>query len=346
MKPLRSRNQAAVGAVTLVVILLGTLTAYYAESLPLLSNDTTYSAYFAESAGLTVDNDVQVAGVKVGNVTDVELRGNKVLVNFTVHDTRVGDASTASIGIKTLLGEKYLSLRPKGEGVQDPNAPIPLKRTDTPYQIQDVFKDLSTTVKEIDTKQLATSFEVLTKTLEGTPRYMREALNGLSSLSETIASRDEELARLLSNTSQVTGILAKRNDKLRKVIEDGNLLLQELQQRRAAIDALLTGTKQLADELSGLVADNRTQLRPALQKLSRLTGILQRNKHNLSRSLQLLAPFVRLGANAVGNGRWFEGYFCGLLPPTYQSDAVTVNPQSCPQPLSAPNQGIKSGGGN
>ena len=344
MKALRNRNQAAVGAVTVVVIVLATLTAYYAESLPLLSNNTTYSAYFAESAGLAVDNDVQVAGVNVGNVTEVELRGNKVLVSFTVQDTRVGNASTASIGIKTLLGEKYIALHPEGGERQDPNAPIPLERTDTPYQIQDVFKNLSTTVKEIDTKQLAKSFNVLNKTLEGTPKHLRAALEGLSSLSKTIASRDDELSRLLSNTSQVSEILTERNDKLRKVIEDGNLLLRELQQRREAIDALLSGTKQLAEELSGLVADNREQLRPALEKLSRLTGILQRNKDNLSRSLELLAPFVRLGTNAVGNGRWFEGYFCALIPPRYSSDLATVNPQGCTTPLAAPNQGIEKGG--
>lgn len=346
MKALRNRNQAAVGVVTVVVIALVALTAYYAESLPVLSNDTTYSAYFADTAGLAVDNDVQVAGVKVGDVTEVELRGNKVLVSFTVNGTRIGDATTASINIKTLLGEKYLALHPKGQGLQDPNEPIPLKRTDTPYQLQDVFKDLSSTVKKIDTKQLATSFEVLSNTLKGTPKYMREALEGLSALSETIASRDEQLAKLLSNTSQVTEIVAKRNKKLQQVIEDGNKLLKELQQRREAIDALLTGTKQLADELSGLVADNREQLRPALEKLSELTGILERNKHNLSRSLKLLAPFVRLGANAIGNGRWFEGYFCGLLPPTYQSDLVTVNKQGCTTPLSAPNQGVDEVGGN
>lgn len=344
MKPLRHRNQAAVGAVTLVVILLATLTAYYAESLPLLSNNTTYSAYFAESAGLEADNDVQVAGVRVGDVTDVQLQGNKVLVSFTVENTRVGDASTASIGIKTLLGEKSITLQPKGADRQNPNDPIPLRRTKTPYQIQDVFNKLSTTVKDIDTRQLSQSFEVLTDTLEGTPQHMRSALNGLSSLSQTIASRDDELARLLSNTSQVTGILAERNDKLHKVIDDGNLILRELQQRRTQIDTLLTGTKKLADEMSGLVADNRAQIGPALDKLSRLTGILQRNKDNLSRSMKLLAPFVRLGANAVGNGRWFEGYFCGLLPPRYHSDALSMNSQGCTQPLAAPNQGVEKGG--
>jgi len=343
MKALRSRNQAAVGAVTVVVLVLGVLTTYYSDSLPLLSNSTTYSAYFAESAGLSPDNDVQVAGVRVGEVTSVELKGDKVLVDFTVEDTRVGPASTAAVGIKTLLGEKYLELQPAGDGQLDPSDPIPLSRTKTPYQLQEVFDKLSGTVRDIDTDQLSNSFKVLTNALEGAPEHLRTAVNGLSDLSETISSRDKQLGKLLSNTSEVSDILAQRNDRISKVIKDGNLLLNELQQRRAAIDKLLQGTQDLADELSGLVAENQQKLQPALQKLGELTKILENNKGNLSRSLKLLGPFVRVGANAIGNGQWFEGYFCGLLPPSYLSEPLTVNPQGCEQPLAAPNQGVYGG---
>src|SRR5699024_4859433 len=167
MKALRNRNQAAVGAVTVVVLVLAGLTAYYSDSLPLLSNSTTYSAYFAESAGLSADNDVQVAGVRVGEVSSVELDGDRVLVDFTVEDTRVGDGSTAAVGIKTLLGEKYLELRPEGGARQDPNDPIPLSRTTTPYQLQDVFDKLSDTVRDIDTEQVSDRFEILTESLAG-----------------------------------------------------------------------------------------------------------------------------------------------------------------------------------
>lgn len=343
MKALRNRNQAAVGAATVVVLVLAVLTAYYSDSLPLLSNSTTYSAYFAESAGLSSDDDVQVAGVRVGEVSDVELAGNKVLVDFTVEDERVGDGSKAAIGIKTLLGEKYLELRPEGSGSQNPNDPIPVSRTTTPFELQDVFDKLTDTVGDIDTGRLSKSFDVLTDALQGAPNHLRTAVDGLSDLSETISSRDEQLSDLLSNTSEVSDILSKRNDRIRKVMKDGNLLLGELQQRRNSIDKLLEGTQSLSDELSGLVADNKEQLGPALQKLGDLTKILENNKGNLDRSLEMLAPFVRLGSNAIGNGQWFEGYFCGLLPPSYLSDALTVNKEGCTQPLAAPDQGVRKG---
>ncbi|SFQ32596.1 phospholipid/cholesterol/gamma-HCH transport system substrate-binding protein [Amycolatopsis arida] len=345
MTPLRERNQAAVGAVTLVVLVLSLVVVYSAEDLPLFGAGTTYSAHFAESAGLEPDDEVQVAGVKVGEVDSVELAGRTVLVTFRVEGIRVGAASTASIEIKTLLGEKFLALRPAGDTPQDPAEPIPLERTRTPFQLQDAFEQLSTTVTELDTDRLAQSLTVLADALQDTPPHLREALDGLTALSRTVSSRDAELGELLAGASQVSTVLADRNAQLERVIADGNLLLSELQRRRDAISALLRGARELSAELTGLVADNRRQLRPALERLGTVTDILQRNQDNLNRSLALLAPFTRVGANATGNGRWFEGYICGLLPPVIVAGGARVNPEGCSPPISAPDQGITQQGG-
>ncbi|WAL67456.1 MCE family protein [Amycolatopsis cynarae] len=342
MKPLRERNQAAVGGVTLVLIVLVTVVSYFSDQLPLLGTGTTYQAYFTESAGLAPDNEVQVAGVKVGQVSSVRLAGKKVLVKFKVSGTRIGSATTASIEIKTLLGEKYLALQPKGDGAQNPDDPIPLERTSTPFQLQDAFQQLSTTVGDIDTAQLSRAFDAVSGALKDTPQALKDTLSGLSALSKTVSSRDQELANLLSNTSRLSKTLADRDSKVQQMISDGNLLLSELQKRRDAISALLTGTKALSDQLHGLVADNRQQLRPTLEKLGDVTGILQRNQDNLSRSLALLAPFTRLGANATGNGRWFEGYICGLLPPVIKAGGLSINPEGCSVPLAAPDQGVSN----
>lgn len=340
MKPLKERNQAGVGAVALVLIVLVTATTYFSDQLPFFGNGTTYSAYFGESAGLAPDNEVEVAGVKVGTVSSVTLKGKQVLVRFRVKDIRVGDATTASIEIKTLLGEKYLALDPKGSGAQEPNETIPQARTRTPFQLQDAFEQLSTTVGDIDTQQLADSFTVLSDSLKDSPQYLKDTLNGLSSLAKTVSSRDSDLHTLLANTSKVSKTLSDRNAQLQRVISDGNLLLTELQNRKQAINALLTGTQQLSQQLTGLVRDNREQLKPTLEKLGKVTDILQRNQGNLDKSLQLMAPFARVGANATGNGRWFEGYLCGLLPPTINAGVVTINPEGCTPPIAAPNQGV------
>ena len=84
---------------------------------------------------------VQVSGVKVGQVRDIDLDGPRVLVTFTVDDDiAVGDRSEAAIKTKSLLGAKFLELTPRGEGSQA--GTIPVERTSSPYQLPDALGDL------------------------------------------------------------------------------------------------------------------------------------------------------------------------------------------------------------
>jgi phospholipid/cholesterol/gamma-HCH transport system substrate-binding protein len=333
MKRLKDRDQAAVGTVTIVLLVLGLLVAFNADDLPIIGGGTTYTAEFKESAGLRSGNEVRLAGVKVGAVRSVELVRNKVVVDFRVDDVSLGDRSTVSIEIKTLLGDKYLGITSAGSEPQSANDPIPVGRTRTPFDIVPAVGKLSQTVDQIDTKQLAQSFQVLSDTFANSPQHIKDTLTGLSQLSAVLSTRDEQLKTLLANTAGFSQTLADRDEQLQKLFSDASLLLGELQFRREAVHALLTGTTNLANELRGLVADNQELLQPTLNSLDQVTTILAKNQKNLNDSLHSLAPYVRMFNNVVGNGRWFEGYICGLLPPTTDLGIFDINPQGCETPL-------------
>lgn len=325
MKSFQKRNPIPIAISGIVVIVLGLVAALNTEDLPIIGSGTTYQAQFSETAGLKVDDEVRVAGVKVGNVSDVELDGDRVNVSFKVSDAWLGDRTSATIKIKTLLGQKYVALDPLGEQPLDPGATIPRERTTAPYDVLEAFRDLSGTVDQVDTDQLAKSFDVLSQTFSNTPDDVKGALSGLSRLSDTIAKRDQQLSSLLKNTKQVSGTLAGRDKELVKLMEDGSTLLGELQRRKQAISTLLQGSQELSQQLRGLVEDNNEQIGPVLQKLDRLTGMLQRNQDSLSEGIRRFAPFVRVFNNALGNGRWFDNYICGFLLPS----VGPVNEEGC-----------------
>lgn len=316
MKPFRERNPYAIGIISIAVIALIFVAAFFSDNLPIIGGGTTYAADFTEDAGLQTGDDVRIAGVKVGKVTSVGLEGDHVKVSFQVKNAWVGDQSTADIKIKTLLGSKYLAVDPQGTNALNPGTAIPASRTTSPYDVLDAFNGLSRTVTALNTDQLSQSFEVLSETFANTPANVRSALDGLSALSKTISSRDQQLAQLLSNTGQISQTLASRDTEVQKLLSDGTLLLGMLQQREQAIATLLSGTQQLSQQLTGLVNDNQKQLNPVLTQLNQFTSMLQNNQTSLAQGITLLAPFARLFANTVGNGRWFDNYICGLLPPS------------------------------
>jgi phospholipid/cholesterol/gamma-HCH transport system substrate-binding protein len=307
-------------AVLAVVVLL----AFNAPAL--LSTATTYRADFTEAAGLQAGDLVTIAGVEAGRVGAVRLDGDHVRVTFAVEDAWVGDQTSASIQIRTLLGAKHLALDPQGSGPLDPATPIPLSRTASPLDVVAAFDGLSGTIDRLDTKQLATSLETLAATFRDTPGDVRGALDGLSRLSTTVASRDDEIRELLAGTHRLSGVLAARTDDVTALLADGNRLLAELQRRQDAIARLLTGTRRLAQQLTALVADNQAQLRPTLETLGRVVDVLQRNQDDVAATIKNEAVFIRLFSGAVGSGRWFDSYICGLLPtPTIGP----LNPGGC-----------------
>ncbi|MBP2477791.1 phospholipid/cholesterol/gamma-HCH transport system substrate-binding protein [Crossiella equi] len=328
MKPFRERNPVTVGLSGLATLGVLFLAVFFFDDLPLVGGDT-HTAEFTEAAGLKPDDEVRVHGLKVGSVSTVALAGDRVAVTFRVSGVELGDKTGASIRIKTLLGQKYLALDPQGSGSLG-ETPIPRERTQTPFDVSDAFQGLTDTIGQIDTGQLAQSFQVLSETFRDSPEHVRKALDGMSALSTTIASRDAELAKVLANSKRITQTLSDRNDQIAALLQDGNKLLAEIRHRREQISLLLRGTRDLAKELTGLVRDNRAQLGPALEQLDRLAEILQRNQDNLGKALALSGPYYRLLNNPLGNGRWVDSYVCGLLPPTTGEEGC-VPPKGYPR---------------
>lgn len=314
--PPRDRNTVRLGIVGLVVVAVLMVLAFNASSLPLIGGGDRYSAAFSEAGGLRDGDDVRIAGVKVGDVTGVDLEGSHVRVDFRVTgDVAFGPSTAASVRIKTLLGEKYVALEPRGTGQMKEGTQIPLNRTVSSYDVITAFSDLTRTTEQIDTQQLARSLDVLATEFKDTPENVRTALDGLSRLSATIASRDEKLRDLLRSANSVTGTVAEQNKVVDTLIKDADLLVAELETRREAIHTLFTNTSALAQQVTGLVQDNRAQLKPALTQLKGVLATLQKHEADLKKTIAAMAPFTRLFANTLGTGPWFDTYIQNLTNP-------------------------------
>jgi phospholipid/cholesterol/gamma-HCH transport system substrate-binding protein len=318
--PFRERNPIPIGAIGLALIAGLLLLAFNAQDLPVIGGGASYSAALTEAGGIKPDDDVRVAGVKVGKVTGVDLEDGHVRVDFRItEDVAFGPATSASIRMKTLLGEKYVALEPKGRGEMQAGAQIPLSRTVSSYDVVNAFADLTTTTEQIDTEQLSASLDVLATEFKDSPAHVKATLDGLSRLSRTVASRDAELGSLLERANSVSGLVASRSTEVDQLITDADLLMVELEKRRGDIRTLFANTRALADQLTALSQENRAQLRPALDELHRTLSLLQKHDADLQKTIQLMAPFTRVYANTLGNGRWFDTWVSNLVVPVGQA---------------------------
>jgi len=313
--PFRERNPVIIGAVSLAVILMLILGAFRAQDLPLIGGGDTYYADFSEAGGLKADDEVRIAGVRVGKVESVALEGDHVKVGFRLDNPAdFGDQTRAAIKVKTLLGAMYLSLEPAGSGQLDAGSEIPVERTTSPYDVVDAFSGLAQTSEQIDTDQLAKSLTTLADLTRNTPEEFRNALSGVSRLSANIASRNDQINTLLKNLDRVSGVLNDRDQDIVGLMKDSDVLFKALVARRQAVHNLLVSTTTLSKELTALVSQTRADLKPALDHLDNVVAVLNKNEDNLDNSLRLMAPFYRVFANTLGTGPWFDTYIQNLPP--------------------------------
>ena len=308
-KPFRERNPVVIGAISLAVLAGMLLAAFRAEDLPLIGGGDTYYASFTEAGGLEPDDEVRIAGVRVGKVESVELDGGQVRVAFRVQtESDFGSETKAAIKVKTLLGNMFLALEPAGSGQLEEGAEIPVERTSSPFDVVDAFEGLAETSADIDTDQLAASLTTLADLTRNTPEEFRSALAGVSALSRNVAEKNEQIGSLLTNLKRVSSVLDDRDQDIIDLMRDSDVLFRALVERRQAVHRLLVSTTTLSKSLTSLITRTRADLKPALQQLENVLRVLNKNQENIDNSIRLMAPFYRVFASTLGGGPWFDTY--------------------------------------
>jgi phospholipid/cholesterol/gamma-HCH transport system substrate-binding protein len=309
MRPFRDRNPVVIGVLGFVLIALLLLAAFRADRLPIIGAGDEYKAQFAEIGGLKEGNEVRVAGVAVGNVRGIELKGDHVDVTFKLDKgTDLGRDTRAAIKVRTLLGAEYLALSPAGDGELAKGATIPVSRTDPPYNVVEAFSDLSTNTDALDIDEVSSALDALADVAAQTPREFRGAIRGVSDLSENLAARDEQINTLLVNLKKVSGVLNASGPDLERLFKDATVLFDAISARRAAVHRLLVSTSEISTELRVLVKDVRSDLKPALTQLETVTDMLRRNEASLDEALRTVPGFVHALGNSLAVGPWWDTY--------------------------------------
>jgi len=313
VKSFRERNPLVLCAVGVAITGAVVVASLNYDKIPFVETNRQYSAYFAEAGGLIDGAAVQVFGYRVGKVDSLTLDDTGVLVTFDVNDDiPLGDRTEAAIKTKTLLGAKILEISPRGDAQL--SGPIPLSRTQSPYQLPDALGDLTATISGLDTEQLSRSLSVLSQTFKDTPADVKAAVEGVGRFSEALNQRDSDLRNLLANANKLTGVLAERSEQVVGLIADTNALLGQLRSQSDALDHISANISALSQQLKGLIDENRDTIGPALEKLNGALTIVDNHKREIQASIKKLNSYAMSLGESVSSGPFFKAYLANLLP--------------------------------
>jgi len=275
-----------------------------------------YKAVFSDVTGVGKNDDVRIAGVKVGNVADIEIFDRtKALVTFKVDaDSQLTASTLASIRYRNLVGQRYISL---SQGVGGPSilregATIPLQQTEPALDLTVLFngfKPLFEALSPKDINQL--SYEIIT-VFQGEGGTLESLLAHTASVTSTLASRDEIIGELINNLNEVMVTLGNRDTELSDLLIRLRQFISGLSQDREAILGSLESVSDLALETSDLVTGVRKPLAKDIAELREVAGTLDRNKAELDRAIQVLPiKLEKIGRTAI-YGSWFNFYLCNF----------------------------------
>jgi phospholipid/cholesterol/gamma-HCH transport system substrate-binding protein len=275
-----------------------------------------FKAVFSDATGVVNGDDVRVAGVKVGNVEDVEIVDQtKALVTFKVDsDHPVSDSTFAAIRYRNLVGQRYIALT---QGVGGPSllregATIPLSQTSPALDLTVLFngfKPLFEAMSPSDVNKLA--YEIIT-VFQGEGGTMESLLAHTASVTTELASRDQIIGQLIENLNEVMVTLGNRDTELSNLLIKLREFISGLSQDRQAILGSLDSVSSLAVETSDLVTGIRPSLTEDISQLRRVARNIDADKAEVDRALKVLPiKLNKVGRTAI-YGSWFNFYLCNF----------------------------------
>jgi len=337
---LGGRTKLQLGVAWLVVTLVAGVVLMNKQHilLSMRKGDTITAEFSSRYKVAPVVSKVEVAGVKVGQITGFsELDGGGAAVKMKLDkgtlDT-LGTKPKAAIRPATFLGgpglSAYIELTPGGDPGRFDGDRIPVDRTQVPVEFDRVNevlqesarKGLQTTVAGLDAALANGGKEALGATLADAPPALAptgrvlEALGGtepgdlhrqvveLSRAAAVLTATDGEIESVVDNLATLASTLADRAPELERSIATMPATLREARAGLTALDGTLTRLQATAPAARPSVARLTELLRklpPVLRKGTPLLADLRPVVADLKPALDDLAPTAALLHQLLGD---------------------------------------------
>lgn len=262
--------------------------------------DQRATAYFPEVKGLYVGDDVQLLGVRIGEVTEIAPEPDRVRVELKwAADQPVPADAKAVLVAPSLVSVRHIALTPVytgGPRLEDGSV-IPISRTVIPVEWDQMKEEVDKLVRALGPKgansdgSLSRLLDTSAANLKGSGTSMNRTLRSLSEAMSTLADADGDIFGTVRNLQVFVEALAAAdaqvfefNGRLRRVSEF-------LAEDRKRFGAAFTSLDKAFTVVTRFLKDNRQALRDTTDDLRPIADMLADERQGLADALQW-APHV------------------------------------------------------
>jgi phospholipid/cholesterol/gamma-HCH transport system substrate-binding protein len=279
--------------------------------------EIVYNAHFSNTSGLKRDDFVRIAGVEVGKVKKITLERDATLtVEFGTDKTVVlTEGSRAVIRYDNLIGDRYLALEEGAGGtrVLAAGATIPLDHTEPALDLDALIGGFRPLFRALNPDQVNALSGQLIAAFQGQGATISSFLAQTSSVTNTLADRDQLIGQVIGNLNTVLGSLGDQSQQFDKAVTSLSQLVDGLAARKTDISTGLA----YVNEAAGTVADLLSQGRPPLEEIvaenDRASGIVVADHEYFDKLLNTLPDKYRILGRQGLYGDFFSFYLCDAV---------------------------------
>ena len=307
---IRSRRHGIVGVVVIVAALAATAMAYLNPT-----DQNGYTAHLSNSGGVRVGDQVRIAGIPVGKVTDVRLAGAVVEMKFDVmRSVVVGSESTLDIKLLTPLGGHYVALDPKGAIPLGHNV-IPPQRVALPFEVNDIIQAATPLIKEVNGQVIHDTFTEVANAANKYPDAIRDLLRSANALTTSLSKSTSDFHRSLDFVNNGLRAVVAQRKLLVTLLEQMNVLTTVYTSRTADIIEFFGLLNELTRVMDRITVFYGREIGPIVNGLEDITDTLGAHPERIPQMLDGLGQTLNIVMPMLsGNGVIFDKHTQRLAP--------------------------------
>jgi phospholipid/cholesterol/gamma-HCH transport system substrate-binding protein len=349
VKAFTERNPKGLG-MSAIVVMLACVAAILFLNRSLFTSGYTVDAQFANAAGISKGTQVLVAGVPVGSVTSVQVRGNAVDAQMTVNNgVQLPHDTTAAVEVETLLGVVDVTLTPVSGWAEPLRNGAFITNTSVPtefYQLQNTAHSLLSKSNAQALNSLVVSLATITK---GKQTQVAQIIAGLGALTTTVDARSGEVSQLIDSANTLSSTLAGRDQQLLSIVNNLDTVSTGLAQNDQSVSNLITNVDTMASQTNGLLSQDSPALNSLFSSLHADLAVVGEHQDDLAEGVSYLGSALKgfqsiaySGSNPVNWGNIYANPASltntfGLIGPCGTLDQV-LNQVLGPDPASCADQ--------
>lgn len=292
---MRNANYARMGVAALLTLTLvaGLLMVFRSTTG---AHRVNVTAFFANSNGIFVGDDVRILGVPVGKIERIEAEAEQVKVDFWYDDKyEVPQDAKAVIIAPSLVSVRAVQLTPAYSTgpVMANDTVIGQDRTAVPVEFDDFRKQLERLTDTLQptepggTSSLGTFVNTAADNLRGQGANIRDTLIKLSQAFSALGDNSKNLFGTIKNLSILVSALQSSQDLLRNLNQNLAATTGLLSDRPDELGQAIADVDAVVGDVQSFVAENRDSLGTTSDKLGSVSTMLVQSLGDIKQALHV-----------------------------------------------------------